>query len=573
MKLPYLLFFFSAICFAQSQNYPKDYFSSPLAIPLYASGSFGELRGNHFHSGLDFKTQQQEGLPVSAAADGFISRIKISEGGYGKALYITHSNGFTSVYGHLKKFNDAIAGFVRKKQYEKESYEIEIFPGVNELIVKKGEIIAFSGNTGSSGGPHLHFEIRDTQTEQTINPMLFGFDALMPDTKIPVINDLVAYAIGDSAVVNNSQRAIPVNLSLQKDGNYLATKVLAKGNIGFAVNTYDLSDNNYNWNGIYKAEAFLNGTMIFSYEFEKFAFDETRYINNFIDYYRYKTIKQSLQKLFFKRSYPFSLVSGNKKNGQISVLPNQTLNYRVEISDFHGNKRVINVPIQYSDAVATIPREEKKTPYFVKSKNDNNYTKDNVSVFIPEKAFYDDFYMNFDVKDNVLFLHDDTVPVHNNLTVTFDVSAIPNLNREKTFISRIDGDKPEYFTTYKKGNSFSIKTRDLGKFMLMTDTIAPKIYKPNFSENQNIDALDSLSIHISDELSGIKEYKGFLNGKWILMDYDYKTKSLTHYFSDAVYEEGKNELKVVVSDKMGNSTIFETHFFKTKKQTSVEKTN
>jgi len=573
MKLPILLFFLSAFSFAQSQEYPKDYFRSPLEIPLYASGSFAELRGNHFHSGLDFKTLQKVGLKVFAAADGYVSRIKISEGGYGKAIYITHANGFTSVYGHLKMFEGAIADFVRKRQYAQKSYEIEIFPAANELTVKKGEIIAYSGNTGSSGGPHLHFEIRDSKTEQTINPMLFGFDILMPDTKLPVINDLVAYAVGDSSVVNSSQRTIPVNMSLQTDGSYLANKVLAKGNIGFGVNTYDLSDNNYNWNGIYKAETFLNGSKLFKYEFEKFAFDETRYINNFIDYYRYKTINQSVQKLFFKKRYPFSLISGNKKNGMISVLPNTIYNYRIEISDFHGNKRIINVPIQYSEAAASIPKEEKKTPYFVKSRNDNNYTKDNVSVFIPAAAFYDDFYMNFEVKDNVLMLHDETVPVHNNLTVTFDVSGIPNLNREKTFISRMDGNKPEYFTTYKKGDLFSIRTKDLGKFLLMTDTIAPKIFRPNFSEGSALNQSDTLSVHISDELSGIKEYNAYLNGKWILMDYDYKIKLLTHHFSDAVYEEGKNELKVVVSDKMGNSTIFETHFFKSKKQPPVEKTN
>jgi peptidase M23-like protein len=573
MKVPFFLFFLSAFCFGQHQQYPKDYFRSPLDIPLFASGSFGELRGDHFHSGLDFKTKQKQGLQVFAVADGYVSRIKISEGGYGKALYITHPNGFTSVYGHLKMLNGKIADFVRKRQYAQKSYEIEIYPQANELAVKKGDVIAFSGNSGSSGGPHLHFEIRDTKTEQTINPLFFGFDTQMPDAKSPMINDLVAYAIGDSSVVNNSQRAIPISLSLQKDGSYLASKILAKGNIGFSVNTYDMSDNNYNWNGTYKMETFLNGSRLFNFELEKFSFDETRYIKNFIDYYRYKTINQTLQKLFFKRNYPFSLVSGNKKNGQVLVLPNSTLNYRIEISDFHGNKRIINVPIQYSEAAATIVSEEKKTPYFVKAKNDNNYTKDNVSVFIPERAFYEDFYLNFDVKENVLHLHDETVPVHNNITVTFDVSNIANLNREKTFISRMDGNEPEYFTTYKKGNLFSIRTRDLGKFLLMTDTIAPKIYGANFSEGNVLEKQDTLSIHISDELSGIKEYNAYLNGKWILMEYDYKVKTLTHHFSDAVYEEGKNELKVVVSDKMGNSTIFETHFFKTKNVTSVEKSN
>ena len=564
MKLPFLTFILFAFAFGYSQKYPRDYFRSPLDIPLYASGSFGELRGNHFHSGLDLKTNQREGLSVFSSADGYVSRVKISEGGYGKALYITHPNGYTSVYGHLKKFEGKIAEYVRKRQYAQKSYEIEIFPQASELIVKKGDLIALSGNSGSSGGPHLHFEIRDTKTEQIINPLYFGFDILMPDAVLPVINELVVYAVNDSSVVNKSQRPIPVNLSLQKDGNYLADKVYAKGNIAFAVNTYDQADKNYNWNGIFKAETFLNGSRLFGYEFEKFAFDETRYVNNFIDYYRYKTIGQSVQKLFFKKRYPFSVVSGNTKNGQLTVVPGTTLNYRIEISDFHGNKRVINVPVQYSEAESTIPNVEKKTPYFVKSKNDNNYTKDNVSVFIPENAFYEDFYLNFDVKDNVLYLHDETVPVHQNITITFDVSGIPNLNREKTFISRMDGNKKEFFTTSKKGNLFSARTKDLGKFFLEVDTVAPKIYRPNFKEGANLDTYDSISLHISDDLSGIKEYNAYLNGKWILMEYDFKTKTLVHFFSDGIYDEEKNELKVVVSDKMGNSAIFETHFFKTK---------
>lgn len=564
MKLPFLVFFLFAFYFGQSQKYPRDYFRSPMDIPLYASGSFGELRGNHFHSGLDLKTNQREGLSVFSAADGYVSRIKISEGGYGKALYITHPNGYTSVYGHLKKFEGKIADYVRKRQYAQKSYEIELYPQASDLVVMKGDLIALSGNSGSSGGPHLHFEIRDTKTEQIINPLYFGFDILMPDTVLPVINELVVYAVNDSSVVNKSQRPIPVNLSLQKDGNYLADRVYAKGNIAFAVNTYDQADKNYNWNGIFKAETFLNGSRLFGYEFEKFAFDETRYVNNFIDYYRYKTIGQSVQKLFFKKRYPFSLVNGNVKNGQLTVLPNAAMNYRIEISDFHGNKRVINVPVQYSEAGSAIPKTELKTPYFVKSKNDNNYTKDNVSVFIPENAFYEDFYLNFEVKDNVLYLHDETVPVHQNITITFDVSGIPNLNREKTFISRMDGNKKEFFTTSKKGNLFSARTKDLGKFFLEVDTIAPKIYRPNFKEGANLDTYDSISLHISDDLSGIKEYNAYLNGKWILMEYDFKTKTLVHFFSDAVYDEEKNELKVVVSDKMGNSAIFETHFFKTK---------
>ena len=204
MRILLLFLFFFNLSFGQT-DYPKDYFIPPIDIPLLLSGDFGELRSNHFHTGLDFKTQQKEGLNVYASADGFISRIKISSFGYGKAIYIDHPNGFTTVYGHLSKANPIIEAYLKQIHYKEKSFEIEIFPKPNELVVKKGEIIAFSGNTGGSGGPHLHFEFRDTKTEKIINPMFFGFDKKIIDTKFPVINSLIAYPIDENAVINTSQ--------------------------------------------------------------------------------------------------------------------------------------------------------------------------------------------------------------------------------------------------------------------------------------------------------------------------------------------------------------------------------
>lgn len=572
MRLLLFLLFPFLCCFSQNQ-YPKDYFRSPMNIPLFSSGTFGELRGNHFHSGLDYKTQQRIGLPVFAVADGYISRIKVSTFGYGHALYITHPNGFTTVYGHLSAYEGKIREYVKKKQYTQKKFEVEFFPTAAELPVVKGDLVAFSGNTGGSGGPHLHFEYRDTKTEKTLNPLLFGLNQELVDTKAPSVNSIVAYSISDDAVVNASQRPIVIALSLQKDGTYLAGKIAAKGDIAFALDAYDTSDNNYSKNGVYKVETFLNGARLYGYQFDAFSFDESRYINNFIDYERYKRTKQRYQKLFYKNSYPFSIISGNAKNGQISVKDGDNFTYRIEVSDFNNNKTIINIPIAYSGLEAKYLREDVKTPYFIKASNDHNYTRDNISVFIPANAFYDDFYLNFDVKDNVLDLHDDTVPAHNNITITFDVSGIPNLDQKKTFIARMDGAKAEYFTTTRKGNLFSIKTKDLGKFLLMTDTAGPRIYKPNFATGSTIDKLDTISVYIQDDLSGIKEYNGYLNGKWILMKYDYKTKLLVHDLSDMIYDEGRNDLKIIVSDNIGNSTTFETHFFRNLKTTPLEKNN
>ena len=165
--IPFL--FFISVSMAQN-SYPQDYFQSPLEIPLILSGTFAELRSNHFHSGLDIKTQQQSGLKVMAAASGFVSRIKVSHFGYGKALYITHPNGYTTVYAHLQNFNPEIDAYIKHRQYKNESYEIELFPKAGELLVNNGDIVAYSGNTGGSGGPHLHFEIRNKQ-EHPMNPM------------------------------------------------------------------------------------------------------------------------------------------------------------------------------------------------------------------------------------------------------------------------------------------------------------------------------------------------------------------------------------------------------------------
>ncbi|MEZ4837883.1 M23 family metallopeptidase [Flavobacterium sp.] len=560
----YTLLFASNFIFSQDK-YPKNDFIPPLEIPLSLSGTFGELRSNHFHSGIDFRTQQKEGLNVIAVADGYVSRIKISTFGYGKAVYVTHPNGYTSVYGHLLKTSPKIDAYVKKQHYFLENFEIDVFPQPDELVVSQGEIIALSGNTGGSGGPHLHFEYRDTKTEKIINPFFFGLNAKVKDTRIPVINEIVVYPLGEEGMVNQSQIPIQIPITQQKDGSYLASKVLARGEIGFGVNTYDQSDNSYGKNGIFKIEATLDGSPSFAITFDTFSYDETRYINAYIDYQRYKKMNQRVQKLFFTKKYPLSLVSSNQNNGIIKVGNNLSHNYKLEVSDYHGNKTTITIPIQYSNLPVKISKKEQKTNYFVKSSNDYNFTKDNISVFIPENTFYEDFYLHFDVKDNVLNLHDDNTPVHSNLNIIFENNSIPLEEREKYFIGTIKGDKTTYNSTKIKEHVFSTWTRNLGQFQLVKDSVAPQIKSVNFQEGKWLSKQNSLQFTITDDLSGIKSYNGYLNGKWILFDYDYKSNILEHDFSDNIVLEGRNELKIVVIDNVGNSTIFESHFFRSQK--------
>lgn len=560
MKLLLAVLFFPFLVYAQ--DYPNDFFQSPLDISLDVSGSFGELRNNHFHSGLDFKTRGVEGLPVYAAGDGYVSRIKISTFGYGKAIYITHPNGYTSVYGHLQKASGAIQEYILKKHYEEQSYEIELFLYPNELPVKKGQIIAFTGNSGGSGGPHLHFEFRDTKSEHIINPLHFGFKKMLKDERKPIIQGVVVYPM-DSSIVNNSQKPINISFSKQSDGTYLGVKVKTNGRLSFGINAYDFCTNGYNKNGLYKVKAYLNGVLQYQYGFDAFSFDESRYINNFIDYERFHEMGQRVQKLFQLDPYPLSIVSGNKKDGIIKIQPNVNYVYKVELYDFHGNKVDLNIPIEFSYQEAKIKKETDKTPYFIKAKTEAIFEKNKVSVYIPENTFYNNFYMNFDVSDAIVTLHKDNVPVHKNITLSFnDVTGHSEEELSKTYIARLDGYKLDYNKTYRKGNNFSIKTKNLGQYKLAQDNTPPRIYNVNFVAGTTIKDQKTISVSVSDLHTDIDSYNAYLNGKWILLEYDYKTKKLTHNLDDGICVDGRNDLKIVVTDSLQNSTTFESYFFK-----------
>lgn len=564
MKIYLFILLFSSSLFAQI-DYPKDYFRSPLDIPMQLSGNFGELRPNHFHAGFDLKTLQKEGLNVYAVADGYVSRIKISTFGNGKAIYITHANGYTSVYGHLQKATDEIEDFIKKTHYAEESFEIEMYLKPDQLVVKKGQRIALSGNTGASEGPHLHFEFRDNVTEYIINPMLFGFDKMLKDTKKPLISSIYVYPLDDETTVNQSKRPLLLNLMLKKDGTYQSDKVVTNGRIGFGINAFDYDDVSYNKNGVYKVQSFYNGTPNFGYQFDTYSFDEMRYINALIDYSRYKNTQQRVQKLFMKNPYKLSIIKTDKTNGIIAVAPNLTALYRIEVSDFYGNLTTVSIPVKQESLSAIIDKEPIFSKYLVKANNDSNFSKENMSVFFPAGTFYEDFYLNFDVKNDTLFLHDDTVPAHMNFTISIEDKKYTEAQREKLFIAGINGKKISYNPTYRKDSVFNIKVKTLGKFALVLDTIAPNVAISKSIEGKWLSEQKKIQLSISDSLSGIKSFNGYLNGNWILFEYDNKTKKITHNFDDGVVAEGANELKVVVLDNVGNSTIFETHFFRSQK--------
>ena len=560
MKNILLLFLFFSGTINSQNNIPNNYFDNPIDIPLILSGNFGELRNDHFHSGLDIKTQQREGIPVYAPADGYVKRIKISHYGYGKALYILHPNGYTTVYAHLQKYSGAIQEFVKKTQYEKETFTLELFPDEDQLLVKKGELIAFTGNSGSSGGPHLHFEIRDVSS-RPMNPMLFGIN--ISDTKKPIVNSVFVYPISEDSQINKSQNLVKLRLILQKNGSYKTENIFAYGKIGFGVSTDDQQNGASNKNGVYNIKTIYNGEEKFNVLFEKFSFAETRYLNRYIDYKYFKTNRIRVQKLFRQNNNPLSIINGNSSDGYITIEEGFTSVFTIEITDYKKNKTLISIPIKGKKQDIINPFVDKKNGDYIYADQATSITKGKFSVYIPANSLYENTYLNIEVKGDTLKVHEDIIPVHKNITITVDVSNYNESDLDKLYLGRINyKGEPYYNTTYRKGTKLSTKTRTLGSYVLVIDTTAPTIKPVNFSDKKWLNKNNTIKVKIEDDLSGISSYRATINGNFILMEYNYKKDVLTYDFDDNIILDSENNLKVIVVDNVGNNATFEATFFR-----------
>ena len=558
-----LILFLSSYIVSAQKKYPKDYFSSPLKIPIVLSGTFGELRSNHFHSGLDIKTQGKEGLTIYAPADGYVSRIKVAQYGFGKALYITHPNGYTTVYAHLKKFESKIQQYVKNIQYQKKRYQTgNIFPKQDVFPVKKGDIIGYTGDTGGSGGPHLHYEIRDTKTEKIINPLLFG---LKPkDDKAPTIKKLIVYPLNSQSRVNNSNLKTVLDFKKTGENKYRSENITASGIIGFGISVYDRLNDALNKNGIYSLEMKVNGTRFYYHDVECFSFAESKYINLLIDYKHYKTYKTRIQKTHKVIANKLSIYDDLINNGKIFIENGNNYNIEIIAKDFKNNTATIKTSVKGVKSNLVFTKKD-TTNYKIDHKQFHKFNLKNVSVAFPKNTFYEDCFIDFSMDKGIAKIHNSTVPVDKRFTITFNTSFLNDKQKQQVYIANVNNVKyPRYTSTKKKINKVYTSTKTLGNYTLLYDSIAPTINLLNFKNKQWISKNKTLKVKIKDKGAGIKNYRATIDGNWILMEYNHKKGILIYNFSDKKLVGSKHIFKLVVSDNVDNLTKIETTFFRKK---------
>lgn len=549
-----------------NNKYPLVDFRTPLDIvPPALSGSFGELRGNHFHSGMDYRTNQREGYPVYAIADGYISRLRVQNSGFGLALYLIHPNGYTSVYGHLQRFGPKIAQQVKAIQYQKKSYEIDEFRNAQFIPVRKGDLIAYTGNSGSSGGPHLHFEIRDTKTEATINPQLFGLD--IPDNIPPVIHAMYVYRL------NNK----PFNESVPKQyfqvagaaGKYNLNKVTTinlGGEVGFGVITTDRHNGASGTNGVYSIELELDGQLVYTSALERFSFENSKGINSHIDYPTYMNTKKSIQKSFVDPGNPLKIYYNLVKNGRITFDDGKLHQMKYTITDSKGNKSTLAFKVQ-ANANATIDTPEPKTAGLNFAYNVvNEFNNDDVKVIIPKGSLYDN--LNFTYRQNpkptvnaystIHNIHNKLTPLHTGFELWIKADSALYEYKDKAVV--VNSDRVSQGGYFENGY-MKAKPRNFGGFFIAIDTVAPTIIPINITDGKSMAGISKMSFKIRDNLSGIKSFNGFIDGKWVLMEFDAKSATLWHTFDEGT-APGKHTLELIVIDMKDNSKNYSITFYK-----------
>lgn len=527
----------------------------PMDIPVLLSGNFGELRSNHFHSGIDFKTQGVEGKPIHSVQDGYVSRISVSPWGYGNGLYITHPDGTTTVYGHLQKFSQKITAYLKEKQYEQESFNVNLSLTPDELPVKEGELVALSGNTGSSGGPHLHFEVRDTETEEPMDPIEYYKD-LIKDTQAPKIQGIMVYSMPEKGVVNGSRRKLELKPVTAKNGKQtLNGKIEAWGEIGLAVKGYDYMDNTSNIYGIKDITLTADSQVIFHSNLDRFAFDESRYLNSFTDFEEWKEHRSFYIKSFVDPGNRLRFIESLNR-GILTIDEPRTYHLTYQLADAFGNTTQLSIRIEGKEQ--PIPEIDTENTELFHWWSDNRFGAKGIRLTIPKGNLYDDLYFHYSVKEDSAalgathILHNKPVAFHKSAKLSLRLQTDTLENKQQYGIVRLQNGRRSWTGGVYRNGWVDADIKETGSYTLGQDLVPPTITPLNPATWVSKQAI---ALRLSDNLSGVQTYRGEIDGQYVLFEMNSKSV-ITYHFDKERLARGKHTLKLVVTDACGNQSTY-----------------